>query len=92
MMSGSGNDGGLDHMDLNNRNVIRAGSEILSKLEAKNTISNFQKTIGEDHDTFYEDEDVIVNGLSKSIRRLYVTHKGKNKNTCIRMMNGDVSN
>ena len=73
---GGGGGGGIDHMDLYKRNVIKPGSEILSKLEGRHTITNF-KTIEEDHEIFYEDEEIIVNGTSKSIRRLYVSHKGK---------------
>ena len=57
--------------DLLKSNVVKPGSELHSKLESRLTVTDINSL--NDAIIYYEDEEIIVHGKPRNVRRLYVS-------------------
>lgn len=58
-------------MELLKANVIKPGSELHSKLESRLTVTDVND-LGEGQYLYYEDEEIVVHGQLRHVRRLFV--------------------
>ncbi len=70
-------------------NVVKPGSEFLSKLENRLSVADL-KSLG-DAKVFYEDEDIIVNGKSSNVRRLFVRKESADNDGVGWIINEDIT-